>query len=331
VIPLRDDNPTALFPLVTLALIAANVCVWLYYQGAGSPEPMIASICQYGVIPADLTGAAPEPGTPMICPSNSLMWETLFTSMFLHGGWLHLIGNMWFLWIFGNNIEDSMGHVRFLLFYTLTGLVAGGAHVWFLPDSTIPTVGASGAISGVMGAYLILYPRVRVQTLLLIIIFVRIIPIPAWLILLYWFVLQIFLGAAQDVELLEPFVVPVVGQDARQQGDHQLGAAAGVLVPGDVQGDAVAHPDELHHRPVALVLEGGEHPLRSDDRRGQLGLPPHLAHLAGDAGHLEVHEDQRDEHGDGQGAEELGADGYPIHVRVPLLACGDRCLAGCRC
>jgi membrane associated rhomboid family serine protease len=200
VIPLRDDNPTALFPLVTLALIAANVCVWLYYQGAGSPEPMIASICQYGVIPADLTGAAPEPGTPMICPSNSLMWETLFTSMFLHGGWLHLIGNMWFLWIFGNNIEDSMGHVRFLLFYTLTGLVAGGAHVWFLPDSTIPTVGASGAISGVMGAYLILYPRVRVQTLLLIIIFVRIIPIPAWLILLYWFVLQIFLGAAQDVE-----------------------------------------------------------------------------------------------------------------------------------
>lgn len=195
-IPLRDDNPTALFPFITLALIAVNVVVWFYYQGAGSPDWMLASICRYGMIPAGLTGAPPDPSAPTICPQEGVGWHTLFTSMFLHGGWLHMIGNMWFLWIFGNNIEDSMGRIRYLAFYLLTGLAGGAAHILSAPGSTLPTVGASGAISGIMGGYLLLYPRVRVQTLLIIIIFIRIIPIPAWVILLYWFVLQLFYGAA---------------------------------------------------------------------------------------------------------------------------------------
>ncbi len=115
--------------------------------------------------------------------------------MFLHGGWLHLLGNMWFLWIFGNNIEDSTGHVRFLVFYLLTGTIAAVTHVYSAPGSPIPTVGASGAISGVMGAYLLLYPRVRIHTLFIIIIFIRVIPIPAWLILGEWFALQVLAGS----------------------------------------------------------------------------------------------------------------------------------------
>jgi membrane associated rhomboid family serine protease len=114
--------------------------------------------------------------------------------MFLHGGWLHLIGNMWFLWIFGNNVEDSMGHIRFLLFYLICGAVAALAHVLSAPGSGIPTVGASGAISGVMGAYLLLYPRVRIYTLFIIIFFIRVIPVPAFVILLYWFAIQVLSG-----------------------------------------------------------------------------------------------------------------------------------------
>ncbi|HUG42056.1 MAG TPA: rhomboid family intramembrane serine protease [Longimicrobiales bacterium] len=200
--PLRDENPTELFPVFTLLLIAVNVAVWVFIQGAGlTAEALQQSVCTYGAIPAEITGRAADPlpfavrggGPP--CPSGGLTWEALFTSMFLHGGWLHLIGNMWFLWIFGNNIEDSMGRLRFLLFYLLTGLAAAGAHVFSAPGSAIPTVGASGAISGVMGAYLVLYPRVRVYTLFFFFIFIRIIPLPAWVMLAYWFVLQLAMGA----------------------------------------------------------------------------------------------------------------------------------------
>jgi membrane associated rhomboid family serine protease len=116
--------------------------------------------------------------------------------MFLHGSWMHLIGNMWFLWIFGNNIEDSLGHGRFILFYLVAGLAASSSHVFSAPGSPIPMVGASGAISGIMGAYLVLYPRVRIYTLFFFIIFFRIIPVPAWVILAYWFVIQVASGAS---------------------------------------------------------------------------------------------------------------------------------------
>jgi membrane associated rhomboid family serine protease len=203
VFPLRDDNPTELTPYFTVALIGANVASWLYLQGSGVEEPLIDSVCRFGLIPAELTGVA-EPGevvrlTPRAsCELGGLVWPTVFTSMFMHGGWLHLLGNMWFLWLFGNNIEDSMGHLRFLLFYVLCGIGAAGAHVWatFGADAAyVPTVGASGAISGVMGAYLILYPRVRIDTLFVIFIIVRVFPIPAWLILLQWIALQVAFGA----------------------------------------------------------------------------------------------------------------------------------------
>jgi membrane associated rhomboid family serine protease len=200
--PLRDENPTELFPVLTLALIAINVAVWFYIQGAGfDPRALQQSVCTYGTIPAEITGeASPLPSSirSLRCPTGGLTWASLVTSMFLHGGWFHLIGNMWFLWIFGNNIEDSMGHLRFLVFYLLTGLAASGGHILSEPGSQIPTVGASGAISGVMGAYLLLYPRVRVHTLFFFLIFIRVFPLPAWVMLGYWFLIQFLSGTSTN-------------------------------------------------------------------------------------------------------------------------------------
>jgi membrane associated rhomboid family serine protease len=197
--PLKDENPTELLPLFTLLLIAANVAVWVYIQGAGfEPQALMGSVCQYGVIPADLTGEtrALPPGVADPCPGDGPGWPTVITSMFLHGSWLHLIGNLWFLWIFGNNIEDSMGRLRFLAFYLLTGAAAAGAQIVSAPGSQIPMVGASGAISGIMGAYLVLYPRVRVHTLFIIVILIKVIRLPAWVLLGYWFLIQLLAGAA---------------------------------------------------------------------------------------------------------------------------------------
>lgn len=200
--PLRDENPTELTPYITIALIAANVVAWLYLQGAGASSALLAdSVCRFGVIPAEVTGQTGpytgiELGPEAVCTFGGYTWSTLLTSMFLHGGWLHLLGNMWFLWLFGNNVEDSMGHLRYLAFYLLVGFAADGAHIFAEADSPIPTVGASGAISGVMGAYLILYPKVRIHTLFWFFIFIRIVPVTAWLILAYWFFIQIFSGLA---------------------------------------------------------------------------------------------------------------------------------------
>ncbi len=192
--PLRDDNPTELFPFFTLAFIGACAAVWLLVQGAGlQPGYLEASVCTFGAIPAEITGVAGEPGP---CAPGGLTWQALITSMFFHGSWMHLIGNMWFLWIFGNNVEDSMGRLRFLVFYLLTGVVATVAHVVLAPGSPVPLVGASGAISGVMGAYVVLYPRARIQTLFFFFIFIRVIPVPAWLMLGYWFLVQILSSAS---------------------------------------------------------------------------------------------------------------------------------------
>jgi len=201
--PLRDENPTELVPFVTVLIIAANVATWLFVQGAGGSGGEVGflrSLCQYGTIPGEITGAIPagtrvQLGPSASCTVGGLRWETLFTSMFMHGGWMHLIGNMWFLWVFGNNIEDSMGHARFLVFYLLTGAVAAGAHIATDPGSAVPTVGASGAISGVMGAYMVLYPRVRVYTAIVLVVIIRIVPLPAWSLLLFWFILQLASGA----------------------------------------------------------------------------------------------------------------------------------------
>jgi membrane associated rhomboid family serine protease len=202
VFPLRDDNPHFLTPIVTYGLIAANVLAWVLLQGFGSEPLLSSSVCRLGLIPAELLQTAP-PGTRfpvgegIACViSGTPSWFTPLTAMFMHGGWLHLIGNMWFLWIFGNNIEDSMGHVRFFLFYILCGLAAATAQTLADPDSIIPMVGASGAIGGVMGAYVLLYPRVHVHMLVFLGFFVTTIAVPAVFMLGYWFVLQVLSGWA---------------------------------------------------------------------------------------------------------------------------------------
>jgi membrane associated rhomboid family serine protease len=198
--PYRDDNPTILTPYATIGLIAVNVLAWVVVQGMGMEPALSRSVCQLGLIAGEiLHRAAPGtsvpigPGVECVITSTSA-WYTPLTSMFLHGGWLHLLGNMWFLWVFGNNVEDSMGHGRFVLFYVLCGLAAAAAQMLVNPSSVIPMVGASGAISGVMGAYIVLYPRVRVHMLVFLFIFITRITVPAWMMLGYWFLLQVLGG-----------------------------------------------------------------------------------------------------------------------------------------
>jgi membrane associated rhomboid family serine protease len=205
--PIRDENPHYLTPLVTYAIIAANAWAWFEYQGLGSEVPLIDSLCEMGMIPGEFLNRVPA-GTvvPMTANAscvlgNTSTWFTPITSMFLHGGWLHLIGNMWFMWIFGNNVEDSMGHVRFLVFYLVCGFAATALQVFSDPDSAIPMIGASGAIGGVMGAYVVLYPRVRVHMLLFFGIFFTRIVVPASFMLGYWFLIQLlggYLGSGQQ-------------------------------------------------------------------------------------------------------------------------------------
>ena len=194
--PYRDENPTVLTPFVTVSVIVANLVVWVLVQDAGTFPGLARSVCELGLIPGDLTGRAAEGsqvpiGPGLVCViSGGAAWHTPITSMFMHAGWFHLIGNMWFLWIFGNNIEDSMGHARFLLFYLIAGLVAAAAQTAMSPASTVPMVGASGAISGVMGAYLVLYPRVKIHTLIFLGFFITTIAVPAYFMLVYWALLQ---------------------------------------------------------------------------------------------------------------------------------------------
>jgi membrane associated rhomboid family serine protease len=200
VFPYHDENETQRPAYVTLALVGLNVGMWILVQGAGSTLPLLTSVCNLGLIPAELTlSAAPGARFPMgeglVCltdPGRQL--SNVFTSMFLHGSWMHLLGNMWFLWLFGNNIEDSMTRPRFLAFYLLSGVGAAMLQVTIEPASRVPMVGASGAISGVMGAYLILYPRVRVFTMVPLGFFITSIALPAWGMLIYWMVLQLLGG-----------------------------------------------------------------------------------------------------------------------------------------
>jgi len=200
--PYRDDNPPVLTPFVTVSVIAANLAVWVLVQGMGADQRLAASVCELGLVPGDLLHLLPAGSTIPISDGIGCVvgegspWRTLITSMFLHGGWMHLLGNMWFLWVFGNNVEDSMGHGRFLSFYLLCGLAAAAAQVFVDPSSAVPMVGASGAISGVLGAYVILYPRVRVHVLVFVVFIFRT-SIPAWAMLGYWFFLQL-LGAGME-------------------------------------------------------------------------------------------------------------------------------------
>jgi membrane associated rhomboid family serine protease len=188
VIPLRDNIPTRTFPGVTVALIAANILVFIYQISLGG-EHAAVFVATFGAVPAQFTGAAPH-AAPALPPGL-----TIATSMFLHGGLLHLLGNMVFLWIFGNNVEDATGHLRFLVFYLACGAVAAFAHIVTHPDSNVPMVGASGAISGVLGAYFLLFPFARIVTLVVLGFFAQTIQIPAFFFLGFWFLMQ-FLSAA---------------------------------------------------------------------------------------------------------------------------------------
>jgi membrane associated rhomboid family serine protease len=188
-IPLHDDNPAEITPVVTVGMIV--VCSLVFLYEALLPERLVEEfVFQYGAIPAVIFGRVPLPADFVgLSPI-----ATLLTSMFLHGGWMHLIGNMLYLWIFGNNVEDAMGHVRFTIFYVTCGIVAALIHALTDPSSTIPMVGASGAISGVLGSYLLLYPRAQVLVLIPLGFFIRVMYVPAAFVLGLWFVLQLLSG-----------------------------------------------------------------------------------------------------------------------------------------
>jgi membrane associated rhomboid family serine protease len=204
-IPISDDNPTLHTPWMTWLILAVTFGTWVVVQGAGLDElRLAASVCNLGMVPAELLGTRPvgfevPMGQRLACivDDQPINWLTPVTSMFLHGSWSHILGNSLFLWVFGNNIEDSTGPWRFLAFYLLCGLLAAAAHVVTAPGSPVPTVGASGAISGILGAYLVLYPRARVNILFWFVIFIRVIPVPAWMALLWWFGWQVVSGLPQ--------------------------------------------------------------------------------------------------------------------------------------
>ena len=198
--PIRDDNPTLHAALATFAIIGANALAWLLLQGMGTDPALSRSVCELGAIPGELLGTVPAgtevplgPGARCVIGADP-DWRTPVTSMFLHGGWFHIIGNLWFLWVFGDNVEDAMGPVRFVVFYLLCGLAAFAAQAVSSPGSAVPMVGASGAIGGVMGAYALLYPRAPVHLLIFIFFYVDRIVVPAVFMLGYWFLLQLLGG-----------------------------------------------------------------------------------------------------------------------------------------
>jgi membrane associated rhomboid family serine protease len=198
-IPLRDDTPSRSVPLVTVGLIGLNVLAFLYQlslgldsrgPGAGAAE---AFVFEFGVIPCRLTDACPAT-LARAAGDFPHPWATIFTSMFLHGGLLHIGGNMLYLWIFGNNVEDTLGHGRFLVFYLASGVAAAVGQTLVSPTSAIPMIGASGAVSGVLGAYLLLFPYATILTLVTFGFFIRFLHVPAVIVLGFWIVLQLLNG-----------------------------------------------------------------------------------------------------------------------------------------
>ena len=196
-IPIRDDTPRFSTPYVTYFLIALNAVIFLWEWSVGlqSQRELSALIFQLGVVPRHVTAALG--GSTQV--SLAAAFLPILTSMFLHGSWLHIIGNMWVLWIFGDNIEDYLGHFPYLIFYLVCGIVASVAHILLNLNSRVPSVGASGAIAGIMGAYFVLYPKARVLTIVPLIIFFTFWWLPAWIVLGYWFLLQLLSGAATSI------------------------------------------------------------------------------------------------------------------------------------
>ena len=196
-IPIRDDQPRFSTPYVTYFLVALNVVIFLMELsiGAQSRGALNSLIFEFGVVPKQVLGSLG--GRLQLSPAAAVV--PIFTSMFLHGSWLHIIGNMWVLWIFGDNIEDHVGHFLYLVFYLVCGFAAAATHILLNPASNVPTVGASGAIAGIMGAYFLLYPRARVLTIVPLIVFFTFWWLPAWIVLGYWFLVQFLSGTATSV------------------------------------------------------------------------------------------------------------------------------------
>jgi membrane associated rhomboid family serine protease len=200
-IPLSVENRTVRIPWMTMLILAATFAVWIIVQGGGFPTDarlLATTVCNYGMVPGEITHLAKlgtavpiGPGLDCVVDNDRINYLTPLLSIFLHGGWMHILGNALFLFIFGRAIEDVMGPMRFLGFYLLCGLAAAVAQIAVNPSSPVPTVGASGAISGVMGAYLLLFPRVRVH---MFFFFFLVFRIPAWIVLLYWFAIQVLSG-----------------------------------------------------------------------------------------------------------------------------------------
>ena len=199
--PIRDENPTLHASIATYLIVAANVVVWVFVQGLGVNPGLVESVWRFGLIPGELLGrVAPHTevaaGRGMVAVLDGApKWWSVITSMFMHGGWMHLIGNMWFLLVFGDNVEDAMGPFRFVVFYVLCGGAAVAAQVISGPGSLVPMVGASGAIGGVMGAYMMLYPMAPVHMLVFLGFLVTRVVVPAFMMLGYWFLLQFLAGA----------------------------------------------------------------------------------------------------------------------------------------
>jgi membrane associated rhomboid family serine protease len=237
VFPYHDENETQRPAYVTLTIIAVNIVVWLFVQGAGTEYALAASVCNLGLIPGELTGLVPPGasfpiGEGLVCiPDPGPQVSHVITSMFLHGSWMHLLGNMWFLWLFGNNVEDATSRPRFVIFYVLSGLAAALLQVFMVPDSAVPMVGASGAISGVMGGYLMLYPRVRVFTFVPIGFFITTVALPAWAMLIYWAFIQLVGG--------------FFGMGSEQGGGVAFWAHIGGFVAGVVLVKLFARPDSI--------------------------------------------------------------------------------------
>ena len=249
--PYRDDNPTLQTPFVTIGVIVLTSVVWLLVQGGGSHPALGRSVCELGAIPGELLGRLPAGTTIPIGPrlacelTDTPHWSTVVTSIFLHGGWLHLVGNMWFLWIFGNNVEDSMGHTRFAVFYLVCGALAGLAQIYSSPASAVPMVGASGAISGIMGAYVVLYPRVRVHMIVWLGFWMTTIAVPAYVMLFYWAFVQL-LGS-----------LPALGQSTGGGGVAFLAHLGGFVVGAAlIRAFVRTELVEAHRRHILAVGSG---------------------------------------------------------------------------
>jgi membrane associated rhomboid family serine protease len=202
IFPISDENPRTRVPVVTIGIIVLNTLIWLWtYFVHGVP---LATL-DYGAIPSWVLhhvrdGQLLLPDGAAVMLHQEVPWPfTILTSMFMHGGWMHIIGNMWFLWIFGDNLEDRLGPVRYLVFYLLVGFAAAAAQILASPSSAVPMVGASGAIAGVMGGYLLLYPQARVRCLAILIVFITTLRVPAWIVLGFWFLSQFFVSAQSGV------------------------------------------------------------------------------------------------------------------------------------